>query len=151
MRWPTSCAPATPKYAATLADLFGRIAALDEQISQLHRRRPAGVLLHLPGAERKARSLDAFSTTPSITEKLQLPSWKDSAKMLWPPPRPFDLAWVAPVAADRRYSEDWWQVKEEEARALRERQEREEREREAKALENYHGPRWWEQAGGLKR
>jgi hypothetical protein len=63
--------------------LFGRIAALDEQISQLHRRRPAGVLLHLPGAERKARSLDAFnSTTPSITEKLQLPSWKDSENAL---------------------------------------------------------------------
>ena len=112
----------------------------------MHRRRPAGVPLHLPGAERKARSLDAFnSATPSITEKLQLPSWKDSAKMLWPPPRPFDPAWVAPLPADRRrYSDYWWQVKEEEARAVRERQEREEKEREAKALEDYHGPRWWE-------
>jgi hypothetical protein len=34
-------------------------------------------------------------------------------------------------------------VKEEEAKAQRERQEREAAEREAKALENYHGPRWW--------
>jgi hypothetical protein len=100
----------------------------------------------LPGAERKARSLDAFnSSTPSIAEKLQLPSWEDRAKMLWPLPRPFDPAWVAPLPADRRrYSDYWWQVKEEEARAVRERQEREEKEREAKALEDYHGPRWWE-------
>jgi hypothetical protein len=46
----------------------------------------------------------------------------------------------------RRHSSEWWKVKEEEARALRERQEREEKEREDKALENYHGPRWWEAA-----
>ena len=39
---------------------------------------------------------------------------------------------------------DWWQVKEEAARALRERQEREAAEQEAKARENWHGPRWWE-------
>jgi hypothetical protein len=29
-------------------------------------------------------------------------------------------------------------------RALRKRQEREAAEQEAKALENYHGPRWWD-------
>jgi len=34
-------------------------------------------------------------------------------------------------------------VKEEEARAVRERRERKIAERETKALENYHGPRWW--------
>jgi hypothetical protein len=39
---------------------------------------------------------------------------------------------------------DWWQVKQEEARAERERQEREVAEQEAKARENWHGPRWWE-------
>jgi hypothetical protein len=39
---------------------------------------------------------------------------------------------------------DWWRVKEEEARAVRERQEREAAEQEAKARENCHGPRWWE-------
>jgi hypothetical protein len=37
----------------------------------------------------------------------------------------------------------WWQVKEEEARALRERQEREASEQEAKPRENWRGPRWW--------
>jgi hypothetical protein len=53
-------------------------------------------------------------------------------------------ALFASLPADRRYSGDWWQVKEEEAQALRERQERKAAEQEAKALENYHGPRWWE-------
>jgi hypothetical protein len=74
----------------------------------------------------------------------QLPDFEHSDKLVWPPPRLFDPAWLA-VPADRRYSADWWQVKEEEARALRARQEREAAEREVKALENYHGPRWWEQ------
>jgi hypothetical protein len=36
------------------------------------------------------------------------------------------------------------QPQNEEARALRKRQEREAAEQEAKALENYHGSRWWE-------
>jgi hypothetical protein len=31
-----------------------------------------------------------------------------------------------------------------ETAALREQREREDAEREAKALANYHGPRWWE-------
>jgi hypothetical protein len=66
--------------------------------------------------------------------------------MAWPPPRQFDPALFAPVPFDRRYSAEWWKVKEEEARAERERQERETSEREAKALKNYHGPRWWSAA-----
>ena len=45
--------------------------------------------------------------------------------MAWPPPRQFDPALFAPVPFDRRYSAEWWKVKEEEARAERERQERE--------------------------
>jgi hypothetical protein len=54
---------------------------------------------------------------------------------------------VGPAPGDpRRYSGDWWQVKEDEARALHERHEREAAEQEAKALESYHGPRWWEGA-----
>lgn len=35
-------------------------------------------------------------------------------------------------------------MKQEQAQAAAERAAREEKEREAKALENYHGPRWWE-------
>jgi hypothetical protein len=76
--------------------------------------------------------------------ELLLPRWGESAE--WPPPRMIDPALFAPVTVgDRcRYSDRWWEVHEEEAAALRERQEREAAEREAKALENYHGPRWWE-------
>jgi len=125
--------------------VFTRIAANDAALSRLHQARPAGCALHLAEAELAARNLERFSTAdPSIAKSVQLPDWEHSTTMAWPPPRSFDSAWFAPVAADRRYSGDWWQVKEEEARALRERQEREEKEREAKALDNYHGPRWWE-------
>jgi hypothetical protein len=35
-------------------------------------------------------------------------------------------------------------VKEEQAREAAERMAREEKEQEQKALENWHGPRWWE-------
>jgi hypothetical protein len=78
---------------------------------------------------------------------VQLPDWEHSAKIAWPRLRSFEPLRFAPVPTDRGYSADWWQVREEEARALQERREREEKEREAKALENYHGPRWWEKKG----
>ena len=47
--------------------------------------------------------------------------------MAWPLPRQFDAALFAPVPFDVRYSAEWWQVKEDEARAGRERQQREAR------------------------
>jgi hypothetical protein len=55
------------------------------------------------------------------------------------------LTLITPVAVGdpRRYTGNWWQVLQEEALALREQEAREAAEREAKALENYHGPRWW--------
>jgi hypothetical protein len=52
----------------------------------------------------------------------------------------------APVPHDRRYSAQWWQAKEEEARMLRDREQRnrEVAEQEAKARTNWRGPRWCE-------
>ena len=44
----------------------------------------------------------------------------------------------------RRYSGNWHAAIEKEQRASRERLEREAAEQEAKARENWHGPRWWE-------
>jgi hypothetical protein len=136
-----------PKLTGVLADLFGRAEAIDKEVSRINGSAPAGEHRRLADVELAARNLESFSTAnPSIAKAVQLPDWAHSAKMAWPPPRPIDPAWFAPaVPVDRRYSADWWQVKEEEARALQERREREETEREAKALENYHGPRWWEQ------
>jgi hypothetical protein len=64
---------------------------------------------------------------------------------VWPPNRPIDPALFTPVAVDRRrFSDRWWEVQQEEAQVLREQEAREAAEREAKARENYHGPRWWE-------
>ena len=68
-------------------------------------------------------------------------------------PRPAAFCWLSrwgngPAAAQAlkarfaRYTDRWWEVKQEKARAAAERAAREEKEREAKALENYHGLRW---------
>jgi hypothetical protein len=77
---------------------------------------------------------------------VQLPEFERSEMMAWPPrTTPLALLVAPPASGDpRRYSGDWWQVKEEEARAQRERQEHETAEQEAKARANWHGPRWWE-------
>ena len=133
-----------PKVVAQLVDLFVRAEEVDKEVSRVNGSAPAGERRRLAQVELAARNLESFSTAdPSIAKAVQLPDWEHSAKMAWPPPRPLVTAWLAPLTADRRYSGDWWQVKEEEARALRERQEREAAEQAAKALENYHGPRWW--------
>ena len=130
---------------AQLVDLFRRAELVDKEISRVNGSAPEGERRRLAEVELAARNLESFSTAdPSIAKAVRLPDWGHSVKTAWPPPRLFDSALFAPVPADRRYSADWWQVKEEEARAVQERQEREEKEREAKALENYHGPRWWE-------
>jgi hypothetical protein len=44
----------------------------------------------------------------------------------------------------RLYTDRWWEVKQEQEQAAAERSAREKKEQEAMALENYHGPRWWE-------
>ncbi len=49
--------------------------------------------------------------------------------------------------ATRLHTERWCQPKQEQAQAAAERAALEEKEQEAKALENYHGPRWWERKG----
>jgi len=139
-----------PPCAMKIADLFTRMAAFDEKLSGLHSARPAGVSGHLPGAELTARGLDAFTRDqPSITKTAQFPEFANSAQMAWPPKKAVDPSLFAPVPYDRRYTGDWWQVKEEEAQALREQEARETAEREAKALENYHGPRWWVERASL--
>jgi hypothetical protein len=136
-----------PRLVGQLVDLFSRAEAVDKEVSRVNGSAPAGVRRRLAEVELAARDLESFSTTdPSIAKAVQLPDWGDSAKMAWPPPRPFVTAWFAPAAVDRRYSAEWWKGAEEEARALCERQKREAAEQEAKALENYHGPRWWERA-----
>jgi hypothetical protein len=136
-----------PKVVSQLVDLLGRIAANDAELSSLHQARPSGAGLHLAGVELVARNLNGFTRDdPPIARDLKLPDWANTAKMAWPVPSvPLALLVAPAVSGDsHRYSGDWWQVKEDEARALRERQEREAAEQEAKARENWRGPRWWE-------
>jgi len=76
-----------PELADRLADLFGRLAAMDVEISNLHHSRPAGVPLHLANVELEARGLTSFTTVnPSIARDLRLPAWENGAAALWPPP-----------------------------------------------------------------
>jgi hypothetical protein len=101
----------------------------------------------LLGVELTARGLGDFTAAdPSIARGVQLPDFERSEMMVWPPrTTPLVLLVAPPASGDsRRYSGDWWQVKEEEARAQRERQEREIAEQEAKARADWHGLRWWE-------
>jgi hypothetical protein len=64
------------------------VAVNDEALSRLHQRRPAGVALHLRGAESLARGIDSFTRSePSISADLKLPDWEQPAKLAWPPPR----------------------------------------------------------------
>ena len=136
-----------PEFETKITDLLARIAENDGKLSRLHQARPSGVVLHLRGAELEARSLGGFTRSePSIAATLKLPTFEPGERLAWPPPQPVNPASFAPVVLGdpRLYTGDWWKVKEEQAQAAAERAALEEREREAKALANYHGPRWWE-------
>jgi hypothetical protein len=79
---------------------------------------------------------------------LRLPSWEPNAQPAWPPHRPLDPGLITPgLAGDARlYTGDWRRVAEEEAQGRAAAAERNEAERQARALESWHGPRWWEPA-----
>jgi hypothetical protein len=116
-----------PSFAAKLADLFDRIVALDSELSHLNQWGPAGARGHLLGVELTARSLGGFDREqPSLTKQLVLPSWSDSARLLYPPPRPSAAASyaesMAPAYGDHRGA-NWW--RDVEARQAAQRQESE--------------------------
>jgi hypothetical protein len=79
-------------------------------------------------------------------KNLRLPNWEGGELPVWPPHQPPDPAAVAPVlGGDPRLSTNrWWEVREEQVQAAEERDAPRSGEREAKTLENYQGPRWWE-------
>jgi hypothetical protein len=100
-------------------------ALKNEEVSRINGSAPPGERRRLLGVELTARGLESFSTTdPPIAKGVQLPDWAQSARMVWPRPRPFDPASFAPVSFapvsfDRRLSADWGLVQEE-GRAMRE-------------------------------
>lgn len=101
-----------PPYATKIADLFARIAVNDAAVSHLHQARPAGVALHLLGAESVARGLDGFTRfEPSIAADLKLPDWGEPTKFVWPPPQTLLalLAVKGMEAAVDHAGDNWWQ------------------------------------------
>lgn len=102
-------------------------------------------LLHSVEHEARGHSADQLRHL-QIMKDLQLPNWEGSELPVWPPHRPRNLAVVAPLLGGdpRLFSNRWWEPKQEQAGAAAERAALEEKEREAKALENHHGVRWWE-------
>ncbi len=133
-----------PEIERKLVDLLSRMAINDADIARLHTDAPDGTGNEfLLGPELTARGLAAFSREdPSIAGELRLPSFEGDRRV-WPPPQLFDPELFAPAPFDRRYSPEWWQVKEEEAAALRERDEREAAEEEARVRAR-PGVKWWE-------
>jgi hypothetical protein len=100
-----------PEFEAKISDMFVRIAANDAELSGLHQARPAGVALHLLGAELMARDLERFTIRePSIAQELKLPTFAPGQRLAWPPPQPSIAALYAMSMVpqrDPRFSADW--------------------------------------------
>jgi hypothetical protein len=114
-----------PDAVAQIVDLFVRIKANDEALSDLLQKRPPGVMEHLLSAELHARGLDSFSRDmPSLLTSVHLVDW-DSGREIWPPPRPSMASAFAATAIpgnDRRFTGDW--AKDNEQRAAAQQAER---------------------------
>jgi hypothetical protein len=99
-----------PDAWAKVTDLFVRMIAHDEALSELHQARPAGVHRHLLSAELHARGLNSFTrATPSLLTLVHLIDL-ESGRQVWPPPRRSIAAAFAaaePPHDSRRFSADW--------------------------------------------
>jgi hypothetical protein len=97
-----------PDAAAKIMDMFSRLAANDEKLSNLHLARLPGVTRHLLSAELHARRLDSFSRDmPSLATLVQLFDW-NSGRQIWPPRPPSPASAFAPVVPSGRcYTADW--------------------------------------------
>jgi len=127
--------------------LLLEIQKADAEVRRVNAAAPRDALTgpYLRSVEEEARG-HSSGNAYTIMRNLRPPAWRTGKLPVWPPHRPMALALMPPIPGGdrRRYTGDWWKVKEDEARATQERQAREAAEREAKAGENWHGPRWWE-------
>jgi len=135
-----------PAIVATISDLMTRIEACDRDASRVNGSAPSGERRRLRKVELEARGLDSFTrSVPPITDELKLPPWQPGGQE-WPVPVLFSAtvaAAITPRPFDRRYSPDWWRVKEEEAAEQREQHKLETEKREAERDANWRGPKWW--------
>jgi hypothetical protein len=122
-----------------MVDLFARVTANNEALSELRRARPAGVMEDLVSAELHARGLDQFSNNKqSLLTSVRLIDW-ETGREIWPPPQPSMAAAFAAVAMpsyDRRFTADW--AKENERRAAGQRAEQQ-------RMADYYARTTWEQ------
>jgi predicted transcriptional regulator len=99
-----------PEFETKIAALFTRIAANDAELSRLHQARPAGVALHLLGAELVARDFERFTIRePSIAQELKLPTFAPGQRLAWPPQSSLAVMVAMSMAPphDPRYTADW--------------------------------------------
>jgi hypothetical protein len=137
-------------FVDAMVPLLHEIEKADHEIWQVNQAAPykakcEGYFLHT--VEEQARGPSARQLRDlQIMKHLRLPNWEGSELPVWPPHRPPDPAVIAPMLGGdpRLYTDRWQEVQQEQAQAAAELIEREERERQAKTLENYHGPQWWE-------
>jgi hypothetical protein len=100
--------------AAQLVNIFEEVRYLDARIIvPVNESRPANEA-PLQTCELYARKLDAFSRSmPSILDKVQLPNWEDSERMVWPPrqvPMSVMVAEsMATAAHNPIYSDRWFE------------------------------------------
>jgi hypothetical protein len=117
-----------PDAACKIADLFGRIAANNEALAELHRSRPDGLDEHyLRSAELHGRGLKSFTNnTPSLLTSVHLFDW-DTGQQIWPLRQsPLASGFVATglQVCDRRFTGDWWKDNERRAAAQQAEQQR---------------------------
>jgi len=113
-----------PALAAQLADLMRRLAAFDGKLSDLHSRRPASVKMQIRSPELVARDLANFNREqPPLHKHLQLPEFRQSDRLIFPPPRRLDMSMFAPVPDDR-HSANWAEAYEKRAAEMQTEQER---------------------------
>jgi hypothetical protein len=107
-----------PEFEGKVVSLLSRMAANDAEISRLHFRRQPGVKLHLLETELAARGLERFTRdVPSIAKELKLPAFHPGEPPAWPrrvQPHP---ALFAPTPYDPRFSDRWWEAREQQRRA----------------------------------
>jgi hypothetical protein len=73
---------------SSLSQLGQRLANVEAAETSTRWEAPAGEHRRLRGVELSARGLDSFGiSAPPLTETIKLPGWKQSDRMIWPPPQ----------------------------------------------------------------
>jgi hypothetical protein len=106
------------KFAAELVPLFTEIEKIDAEVMQVnaakpyHARAATNDNCHLHSVELTARGFTDFRIGSHKIMDIQLPSFSEPTKVLWPPHRPID--WSGMVPSKPHPGNRWWEVREQE-------------------------------------